>query len=323
MASFEIGTFSTPIPTHRPSYSMTGKPASILWELISRLADTCLTIRISGESGTGKEAIARLIHRHCPHPDAGFLKHDFQNSNAGSSSGEQGHQSSASAKLRSLLAPPQNNVFYFAHIEAMPSDTQDCLQHMLEQHFQTTPPWILTSNDQSLQPHLVSGSLNKKLIDRLNTIHIHIPPLRERPEQIPQILAWYLNHANDHAPHCMPPMPDESTMRRLTNYHWPGNLYQLRQIALRALKHQQWDTVINTLGTRSVQSTDMIDEMAAIFILSFSEISICKKKVLEGLVAASDKDYVGLLDLAILHEVACQFAYMISMPNRKDHRHEE
>jgi DNA-binding NtrC family response regulator len=297
---------------------MTVKPASILWELIGRLANTCLTIRISGETGTGKEAIARLIHRHFPHPNAGFLKHDFRHSNVKSSGTERGRQSPASAKLRSLLASPQNNVFYFAHIEAMPPDAQDRLQHMLDQHFQTAPLWILTSNDQPLQPHLVSGRLNKILIDRLNTIHIHIPPLRERPEQIPQILAWYLNYANDHAPHCMPPMPDESTLRRLTHYHWPGNLYQLRQIVRRAIKQQQWDTVINTLETRSVQNTDIIDEMAAIFILSLSQISICKDMVLDGLIAASDMVDVGLLDLAILDEVACQFADMISMPNGKD-----
>lgn len=303
---------------------MTSKPASILWELIGHLADACLTIRISGESGMGKEAIARLIHRHCPHPDAGFLKFDFRNSCVRSSDAERVCQSAATDKLCSLLASPQNNVFYFAHIEAMPSDVQNRLQRMLEQQFQVTPPpWILTSNDQPLQPYLASGRLNRKLIDRLDTIHIHIPPLRERPERIPQILTWYLNHANSDASYGMPPMPDESTMKRLMNYHWPGNLSQLRQIAHRAIRQQQWDTVINTLETRSVQSTDIVDEMAAIFILSLSEISICREMVLEGLIAASDMNDVGLLDLAILNEVACQFADMISMPSDKDHQHEE
>jgi DNA-binding NtrC family response regulator len=119
----------------------------------------------------------------------------------------------------------------------------------------------------------------------------------------------------------MPPMPDASTMKRLMTYHWPGNLHQLRQIARRAIKQQQWDTVINTLETRSVQSTDIVDEMAAIYILSLSEISIHKDMVMEGLIASSDMNDVGLLDLAILDEVACQFADMISMPNGKGRRH--
>lgn len=298
---------------------MTSKPASILWELIGHLSDACLTIRISGERGMGKEAIARLIHHHCPHPDAVFLKHDFQNSHVKSSAIERRRQSAATDRLFSLLASPQNIVVYFAHIEAIPLDVQDRLQRLLEQQFEMTPPWILTSNDQPLQPHLVSGRLNPKLIERLDTIHIHIPPLRERPERIPQILAWYLNHANSDAPHGIPPMPDESTMKRLLNYHWPGNLHQLRQIARRALKQQQWDTVINTLETRSVQSTDIVDEMAAIFILSLSEIRIHKEMVMEGLIATSDMNEVGLLDLAILDEVACQFADKISKPNKKDH----
>lgn len=296
---------------------MTWKPASILWELIGHLTDACLTIRISGESGMGKEAIARLIHRHCPHPDAGFLKHDFQNPHVNSSSSERQRQSEATDKLFSLLASPQNNVFYFTHIEAMPPDVQDRLQRLLEQQFQAMPPWILTSNDQPLEPHLVSGRLNRKLIERLATIHIHIPPLRERPERIPQILAWYLNHTNGGAPSSIPPMPDESTMKRLIAYHWPGNLHQLRQIACRAIKQQQWDTVINTLETQSVQRTDIVDEMAAIYILSLSEIIIHKEMVLESLIASFATDDVGLLDLAILDEVACQFADMISMPDKR------
>ena len=323
MRSYFCTSSQHPNPDTSIHGSMTSKPASILWELIGHLANACLTIRISGERGMGKEAIARLIHRHCPHPDAGFLKHDFRNSHTKSSDTERRRQSEATDRLFSLLASPHNNVFYFAHIEAMPSDVQDRLHCTLEQQFQGAPPWILTSNDQPLQPHLVSGRLNQELIERLDTIHIHIPPLREKPERIPQILAWYLNHTNGDAPHGIPPMPDESTMKRLMNYHWPGNLHQLRQIARRAIKQQQWDTVINTLETRSVQSTDIVDEMAAIFILSLSEISIHKEMVMEGLIASSDMNDVGLLDLAILNEVTCQFADMISMPNEKDHQREE
>jgi DNA-binding NtrC family response regulator len=296
---------------------MTSKPASILWELIGHLADVCLTTRISGETGMGKEAIARLIHRHYPHPDARFLKHDFRNSHVKSSDTERLRQSAATDRLFSLMASPQNMVFYFVHIEEMPTDVQDRLHCMMEQQFQAMPPWILTSNDQPLQPHLASGRLNRKLVERLDTIHIHIPPLRARPERIPQILTWYLNRTDGDTSHGLPPMPDESTMKRLMNYHWPGNLHQLRQIARRAIKQQQWDAVINTLESRSVQSTDIIDEMAAIFILSLSEISICKEMVLEGLIASSDMNDVGLLDLAILDEVACQFADRISMPNGK------
>jgi DNA-binding NtrC family response regulator len=296
---------------------MTSKSASILWELIGHLADACLTIRISGESGMGKEAVARLIHRHCPHPNAGFLKHDFRKSHVKSGGTERQRQSEATDKLFSLLASPQKNVFYLTHIETMPSDVQDRLQHLLEQQFQAMPPpWILTSNDRPLQPHLVSGRLNRKLIERLDTIHIHIPPLRQRPERIPQILAWYLNHTDGDTPSGIPPMPDEPTMKRLMAYHWPGNLHQLRQIARRAIKQQQWNTVINTLETRSVQSTDIVDEMAAIYILSLSEISIHKEMVIEGLIASSDMNDVGLLDLAILDEVARQFTDRISMANR-------
>jgi DNA-binding NtrC family response regulator len=299
---------------------MTGKSTAILWELIGRLSDTCLTIHISGESGTGKEAIARLIHHHCPHPDAQFLKCDFQHLGA-----DQERRYSALAKLRDWLASPRHNVLYFRHIEEMPVDIQEHLQRTLERKCLTLPPWILTSSDQPLETHRVNNPLKEKLIERLNTIHIHIPPLRETPEQIPQILAWYLNHENDDVAHGLPLMPDPSTMKHLMEYRWPGNLHQLRHISLRIIEQQRWDTVINTMETRSTkstQNTQIIDEMMAIFILSISKIRISKEKVLESLIAASDTNDVGLLDVAILHEVASQFADRISMPTRKDHRHE-
>jgi DNA-binding NtrC family response regulator len=205
----------------------------------------------------------------------------------------------------------------------MPLDLQDRLQRMLERQVQTTSPWVLTSNDKPLQSHLAGSRLNKTLIDRLNTIHIHIPPLRQTPEQIPQILAWYLNHKNNDPAHGLPLMPDASTMKRLMDYHWPGNLHQLRQISHRVIEQQGWDTVINSLETLSVPNAEIIDEMVAIFILSLSKISVCKERILDSLIAAADINDVGLLDLAIFHEVAIHFTDMISMPNRKDYPHEE
>ncbi len=264
----------------------------------------------------GKEAIARLIYRHHPNPDAKFLKHDVRDTTDRVNGDAPTSWPSAAKLLEGLLNAPKSDVYYFAAFDSISPDAQNRLLHLLDRPFNIQPPWILTSNEHPLIHHGKGDRLNPELVERLDTIHIHLPPLRNKQENIPQILSWYLNQFDNHSPERMPPMPDTRQMKRLITYHWPGNLHQLRQIARRAI-HRDWDTAINTIETWSVQRTDIVDEMAAIYILSLADIRIRKERILEALIAAADLDDVGLLDLAILNEAICQYDDLFSFPDEK------
>ena len=293
----------------------------MLWELIDRLGNTSLTIRLSGETGVGKDAGARLIQHHYPHHGAKFYCYDCQKLMARS---KPWASDQVKYDLYTVLASPENHILYFKHIEDMPAEVQVGLMKLLEVQFEKATPWILISSSQRLTPHIESGRLNKDLLESLATVRVHIPPLREKPDKIPLLLAWYLNHSETRTSNALPPMPDVQTMKYLKQYSWPGNLRQLQQIAHRALKNRNWPKVIRNIETRSICGDETIDEIAAFYILSYAEISIQREKVLEKLIAASNMDDIGLLDLAFLNEAVSQIADSITKPRAdKDPRKNE
>ena len=290
----------------------------MLWELINRLGDTILTIYLNGEIGAGKEASARLIHRHYPSKDAEFCKYDCRDFTTHSNGTRRNASAKALNNLHTVLAAPENHVLYFANIENMPLQVQYHLKRLLETRFETAPPWIITSNGRPSTHQSDKCRIDKNLLALLNTISVHIPPLHERPEEIPQIIAWYVNQAEAGTRHARLPMPDTEDMNRLTRYTWPGNLRQLQQVVRRAIKHQQWDKAISNVETWSIHSDDTIDEMAAFYILSHAELSIQRDKILEGLITASNSDDIGLLDLAFFNEAVSQIADQILSHNIKN-----
>jgi DNA-binding NtrC family response regulator len=290
----------------------------MLWKLIERLGGTVLTIHLNGEFGVGKEASARLIHRHYPHHDAGFYIFDCRKQTLLGNSTHRNASEKALDDLHAVLAAPENHVLYFSNIEKMSPQIQDRLKRLLETRFETASPWIITSNRRPLIHNSDTSCLSQNLLKLMSTISIHIPPLHERPEEIPQIISWYVNHAEEGVRTETLPMPDIQGMNHLIKYRWPGNLRQLQQVIHRAIKHQKWDKVINTVETCSINSDDTIEEIAAFYILSHAELSIQKDKILEGFIAASNSDDIGLLDLAFYNEAVSQISDQILSHNIKN-----
>ena len=115
---------------------METKSASMLWALIGRLADNCLTFRISGEPGVGKEAIAHLIYRHYPHKNSKFVKLNCRELREGTNSSEiAGTESLSIARLVSVLEAPENLGIFFEDLQLLPEKFQLRLQQILIQFF--------------------------------------------------------------------------------------------------------------------------------------------------------------------------------------------
>lgn len=276
------------------------KPAAILWELIRRLADTAMTIRISGETGVGKEAVAHLIYRHYPHENAAFVKIDCRKLELASSP-------SPMAELNGVLTSPEGHVIYLEHLEFAPKIIHKHLLELISTPFASAPPWIIASSLQPLERFIRNGHFSIPLFKALDTIHIYLPPLRSRPEKTPQILSWLLSQYNtgDFS------MPDQDAMERFIEYHWPGNWRQIQEVARKASARRKWDIPL-TSPKSDADKRDKIDEIAAIYILSMAELSIHKDKVMENLMAACNLEEIGLLDLAIFNEAVSQIADHLS-----------
>lgn len=279
---------------------MTSKPTSILWELVGRLANTMLTIRISGEMGVGKEAIARLLCRHYPHAKVKFQKIDCRQLKIGATP-------SPMTRLNRLLGSPQRNVIYLENIEYATKEIQTRLVQLLTSAYPESPPWILAASIQPLERLLNNGQFSVDLYRELDTVHIMLPPLRSRSDRIPQILSWFLNQYSHNLPSSSFTLPGMVEMERLIDYHWPRNWRQLQEFARNAITKMDWDVPLNS----SLPDTALpqeIDDIAAIYILSMAKLSIQKDKVLEAMMTASELDEIGLLDIAIFNEAVNQIA---------------
>lgn len=284
---------------------MKNKPASILWELIGRLANTPLTIRISGEAGVGKEAIARLIYRHYPYDDAEFCKIDGRQS-------RRTPPPSTTADLNHFLDSPRNRVLFLENMESITREVQNKLVELLNTNYASHPPWILVSSLQPLERYITEGQLSEPLFSALDTLHIALPPLRSQPEKIPQILSWFLNHMNSGNPLSSLSMPTMEEMARLTRHDWPGNWRQLHEVTRNAFKNQTWEVPLGESLPDDGEAEEL-DSIAAIHILSMAKLGIQKSRVIESMVAASNQDELGLLDLAIFNEAVNQISDHMSL----------
>lgn len=244
--------------------------------------------------------MARILCRHYPHPKVKFQKIDCRQLKFGAAP-------SPMARFNRLLESPQRNVIYLENVEHASKEVQNRLIGLLNTSYPAYPPWILASSIQPLERFINKGQFSIELYRALDTIHIMLPPLRSRSDRIPQILSWFLNHYNHNLPACSLSLPGMDEMERLIDYHWPRNWRQLQEFAKTAITQMAWDIPLNSSLPDNAMPQE-IDDIAAIYILSMAALSIQKDKVLEEMMAASDLEEIGLLDLAIFNEAVDQIA---------------
>ena len=145
----------------------------MLWELIGRLAQTALPIRISGDYDAGKEALSRLIFRRFPHENANYFKFDCRKLNSRvEASASDRQRTSSMAALALALARPRNQVFYLDHIDSLPVCLHDKLLRIFETQHPFTPPWVIVSSRQPLEHYVDNTGFSRSLFDTLDAVHI-------------------------------------------------------------------------------------------------------------------------------------------------------
>jgi DNA-binding NtrC family response regulator len=219
--------------------------ASPTMESIVKLAEAAApldsTIVITGESGTGKDVLARFIH-------AASTRHDFPmvtlNCGAVPESlfeseffgHERGAFTGANTLKRGLVEAADGSSLFLDEIGDLPIEMQVKLLHFLEQgtfrrvgttRDQSADVRVIAATNRNLSEEVVQGRFRTDLFYRLNVVSIHIPPLRERPEDIPALLEHYLVFYRERFKR--PALDISADARlRLEAYGWPGNVRELR-----------------------------------------------------------------------------------------------
>lgn len=214
-----------------------------LYRAIGRLAKTKVNILISGETGTGKELIARALHKHSPAADGEFIALNMaaippELAEAELFGHEKGAFTGAAASRPGRFAQANNGTLFLDEIGDMPLPLQAKLLRALaegsyypigSQTLKHTNARIITASHKDLAQLAALGEFREDLYHRLNVIHLHLPPLRERTEDIPALLDFHLERAA--AQHSLPRKTLSTAARKhLTAYHWPGNIRQLENL---------------------------------------------------------------------------------------------
>ena len=212
------------------------------------IAATNMTVILQGESGTGKELIAKMIHEKSLRKDKPFIAIDsgaipdtlVESELFGY---EKGAFTGAEERKEGKFEQANGGTLFFDEITNLPNSTQmKLLRAVQERKFQhlggkkdiSVDVRIIVATNISLSEAVRTGKFRDDLFHRLNEFHIDLPPLRERKEDLPILIKYFLDGANRDLNRKVEDFSGEA-MRFLLDYHWPGNVRELKNVIKRAV----------------------------------------------------------------------------------------
>lgn len=211
-----------------------------VFRAIGRLSRSSMTVLITGESGTGKELVARALHRHSPRASKAFIALNTSAFTADLLESELfGHEkgsfTGADAQRRGRFEQADGGTLFLDEIGDMSPQLQTRLLRVLaEGEFYRVGGQVpvrvdvrvIAATHQDLEERVKQSMFREDLLHRLNVIRIEVPPLRQRREDIPELLMHYLTEAAVELgvePKTLTP----EAAAALSNFEWPGNVRQL------------------------------------------------------------------------------------------------
>jgi DNA-binding NtrC family response regulator len=226
--------------------------SSKLWLEIVQLAETVAptesTILIQGESGTGKEVIARYIHQLSLRTDGPFLSINCGALPESLLESElfghvKGSFTGAVKDKSGLFTAAAGGTFFLDEIGETTAATQVKLLRVL-QHREVIPVGateaipidarLVAATNRDLEEEIKRGSFRSDLFYRLNVIALHLPPLRERRDDIPLLVDWFLHRASE-SRNEPPKQMSTAALDVLQSFSWPGNVRELENALERAV----------------------------------------------------------------------------------------
>ena len=212
------------------------------------VAPTDSTVLIYGETGTGKELIARAIHNLSPRRSKAFVKLNCAAIPTGLLESELfGHEkgafTGAIAQRIGRFELANGGTVFLDEVGEVPLDLQTKLLRVLqEREFERlgsgrtlrTDARLIAATNRDLAAFVHEQKFRADLFYRLNVFPIHMPPLRDRPEDIPLLVRHFVEHYARRMNRAIETIPSE-TMEALTRYRWPGNIRELQNLIERAV----------------------------------------------------------------------------------------
>jgi two-component system nitrogen regulation response regulator GlnG len=216
-----------------------------IYRVLARLMQTDLTVMISGESGTGKELVARALHDYGKRRAGAFvavnmaaIPRDLIESELFGH--EKGAFTGANNRSSGRFEQAEGGTLFLDEIGDMPMEAQTRLLRVLQQGEYTTVGGrtpiksdvrIIAATNKDLRQLIQQGLFREDLFFRLNVVPLRLPPLRERTEDIPDLIRHFFTQIEREG---LPAKQiDIAGLDRLKHYRWPGNVRELENLARR------------------------------------------------------------------------------------------
>ena len=215
---------------------------------VSKVAPTDSTVLLTGETGTGKELIARAIHKRSRRSSRAFVSVNCAAIPASLIASELfGHEKGAftGATQRRLgrFELAKEGTIFLDEVGELPAETQITLLHVLqEREFQRVggnqsiraDARVIAATNRDLEAAIAEGTFRSDLFYRLNVFPIEIPPLRERKEDIPLLVEYFIDRFARKAGKSIRGI-NKKTLDLLVSYPWPGNIRELQNVVERSV----------------------------------------------------------------------------------------
>jgi DNA-binding NtrC family response regulator len=213
-----------------------------------RAAASSVSVLITGETGTGKEVLARALHRmgpragkpfidvSCPAIQSTVLESELFGYEPGAFTG-------AEKRKPGLMEVADGGVLFLDEVASTPVDIQIKLLRALEErsfrrvggtHTIKVDVQVIAASNRDLVDMIAKGEFREDLYYRLKVVDLHLPPLRERRNDIPELVGLFIRHNNPHMGLNITDVTPRA-LQALVAYHWPGNIRELRNVIERAM----------------------------------------------------------------------------------------
>jgi len=230
---------------HQDFDFIVGKNPKVLevFDRAARAAAAAVSVLITGENGTGKEILARAIHKMGPRSQKLFIDINcpaiqstvFESELFGH---EAGAFTSAEKRKLGLMEVADNGVLFLDEISSIPVDVQvKLLRALQERTFRRVGGMnliqvdvqVIAASNRDLKKMITDGTFREDLYYRLKVVDLHLPPLRERREDIPDLVGLFVRRFNQRQGANITDVTPRA-MQVLMEYSWPGNIRQLSNV---------------------------------------------------------------------------------------------
>src|SRR5271166_5530490 len=248
MTTGSVNTLVQPLGEMPPDTIVFGRTEAMqaVRERLVKLAGANVPVLIQGESGTGKDIVARMIHAlspwrtgpwvkvNCPAIPGTLLESELFGYEKGAFTGAYGMKPGR-------VEMAHRGTLFLDEISELDMSLQSKLLQLLQdgqfcrigaQEDKKVEVRVVCATNRKLEEEIAAGAFRADLFYRINVVNLHMPPLRERASDIPQLVSYFLEYYNHKFNARANPLSAE-LMNALKKYHWPGNVRELENLMKR------------------------------------------------------------------------------------------